>query len=430
MTTKQKHIQLSEEDEENKDLYLQNSVRCDEICKKLKTTCYTDSLFKQIIHHFKYKDFIEELDKYRHLLCFGEDVYDLTLNEWRKTTPADLCSKKCNMTKDEVNNTNLKELMNIIIDIHTDEERREFFISSLSDLLYGKNTKELFHIWTGTGRNGKGVIAEILRTSFGDYYCSPSVSLITQKMATSTSANPELAKTRGARIVMFTEPEEGSKLNNSLMKQYTGGDELTTRELFCNPFSFTPHFTIILQCNTFQMQDVKDDSIPERLLFMKFKNSFVDEPTMDWQRKKDKTLKNEDTLDRLKGAMMFLLIEKWRELSPNHNFKPPQSVIDDKMEFLDDNNNIKQFVDENIEFTENQGDMLKAKELLSDYKMWMEDRNDKIGKMTLKMFINRMLKYMPEYKERHQPRANGTQSCYRNVFLRCKINGENYNNEY
>ena len=149
--------------------------------------------------------------------------------------------------------------------------------------MYGKNTKELFHIWTGTGRNGKGVIAEILRSSFGDYYCYPSVSLITQKMASSTSANPELAKTRGARIVMFAEPEEGSRLNNSIMKQYTGGDELTTRALFCNPFSFTPHFTIILQCNTFQMQDVKDDSIPERLLFMKFKNSFVDEPTMDWQ---------------------------------------------------------------------------------------------------------------------------------------------------
>ena len=122
------------------------------------------------------------------------------------------------MTKDEVNNTNLKELMNIIIDIHTDEERSEFFISSLSDLLYGKNTKELFHIWTGTGRNGKGVVAKILRTSFGDYYCSPSVSLITQKMATSTSANPELAKTRGARIVMFAEPEEGSRLNNSLFE--------------------------------------------------------------------------------------------------------------------------------------------------------------------------------------------------------------------
>ena len=42
------------------------------------------------------------------------------------------------------------------------------------------------------------------------------------------------------------------------------------------------------------MQDVKDDSIPARLLFMKFKTSFVDEPTMEWQRKKDETIKNEE----------------------------------------------------------------------------------------------------------------------------------------
>jgi P4 family phage/plasmid primase-like protien len=426
MTSKKRADLLYEQtDDINYDLH---SKVCIEVCIKLKTTGFTDSLCKQIIHHFKYNDFIEQLDKHRNLLCFGEDVYDLNKNEWRKTTPQDLCSRRCGVSKDDVNDTYLEELMNIIVDIHPDEDRREFFLSSLSDLLYGKNTKEIFHIWTGTGRNGKGVISEILKHAFGDYYCSPSVSLITQKRASSNSANPELAQTRGARIVMFTEPEEGSKLNNSIIKQYTGGDDLTTRALFCNPFSFTPHFTPIIQCNTFSMQDVKDDSIPDRTLFMKFKTSFVDEPTMDWQRKKNERLKDEDTMVRLKGAMMFLLINKWRELSPHHKFKPPQSVIDDKNEFLDDNNNIKQFVDENIEFTDDKNDLLKAKELLSDYKTYMEDRGERVGKMTLKMFIGRMSKYMPEYKERHQGKKDdGSQMNVRNVFLRCKMNvDDNY----
>lgn len=420
MTSKQRFESLYEKTDD--EFYAERSNVCIEVCLKLKTTSFTDSLLKQIIHHFKYNDFIEELDKHRNLLCFGEDVYDLNKNEWRKTTPQDLCSRRCDVSKDDVNDTYLEELMDIIVDIHPDEDRREFFLSSLSDLLYGKNTKEIFHIWTGTGRNGKGVISEILKHAFGDYYCSPSVSLITQKRASSNSANPELAQTRGARIVMFTEPEEGSKLNNSIIKQYTGGDDLTTRALFCNPFSFTPQFTPIIQCNTFSMQDVKDDSIPERLLFMKFKTSFVDEPTMDWQRKKNERLKDEDTMVRLKGAMMFLLINKWCELSPHHKFKPPQSVIDDKNEFLDDNNNIKQFVDENIEFTDDKHDILKAKELLSDYKIYMEDRGERVGKMTLKMFIGRMSKYMPEYKERYNPSIDGEQKFYRNVFLRCKMN--------
>ena len=430
-TTNKHCLKLAEEDTEDNELFLSRASICDEICIRLKTSGFADCLCKQIIHHFKHKNFIEELDKYRHLLCFGEDVYDLNTNEWRKTTPDDLCSRRCSLEKDEVNDTHLEELMNIIIDIHPDEERRDFFLSSLSDLLYGKNTKELFHIWTGTGRNGKGVISEILRHAFGDYYCSPSVSLITQKRATSNSANPELAQTRGARIVMFTEPEEGSRLNNSIIKQYSGGDELTTRALFCNPFSFTPHFTPIVQCNTFQMQDVKDDSIPARLLFMKFKISFVDEPTLEWQRKKDEHIKDEETMHKLKGAMMYLLINKWNELSPQrHQFNPPQTVIDDKMEFLDDNNNIKQFVDENIEFTEDQEDILKAKDLMGEYRSWMEDRGERVGKMTLKMFINRMVKYMPEYKQRHQPGTVGEQSSYRNVFLRCKMNVENDNHEY
>jgi len=421
MTVKEK-CEEEAKNSDNDELLLSMANICEEVCTKLKTTGYTDNLCKQIIHHFKYNDFIEELDKNRNLLCFGEDVYDLKTNEWRKTTPKDLCSKKCGITKDDVNDKYLEKLMDILTDIHPDEDRRDFFISSLSDLLYGKNTKELFHIWTGTGRNGKGVVSEILQHAFGEYYCSPSVSLITQRRASSNSANPELADTRGARIVMFTEPEEGSRLNNSIIKQYTGGDELTVRKLFGNPFSFTPHFTPIIQCNSFQMQDVKDDSIPARLLFMKFKTSFVDEPTMAWQRMKDESIKDEENINNLKGAMMFLLLNKWRDLSPSHKFKPPQSVIDDKNEFLDDNNNIKQFVDENIVFTEDNGDMLKAKELLSEYRTWMENRGERNGKLPLKMFIRRMCKYMPEYKQRHQPSVNGIQECHRNVFLRCKMN--------
>ena len=398
---------------------------CDEVILKLKSTGYTDSLCKQAIHHFIHNDFIEELDKYRHLLCFGQDVYDLNKNEWRKTTKEDLCSRKCGITKDEITADNLEKLQNIINDIHPDDQRREFFINSLSDLLYGKNTKELFHIWTGTGRNGKGVISEILQKAFGDYYCSPSVSLITQKRASSNSANPELADTRGARIVMFTEPEENSRLNNSIIKQYTGGDELTVRKLFCNPFTFTPHFTPIIQCNTFQMQDVKDESIPARLLFMKFKTSFVDEePTMEWQRKKDSTIKEEGNIKKLAGAMLYLLLQRWKELSPNHTFTTPQSIIDDKNEFLDDNNNIKQFVEENIIFTDDTNDILRAKDLLSRYKEWLEDRGERMGRLTLRAFTSRMQKYMPEYKERYRPYVDGSRTEIRSVFIKCKENEE------
>jgi P4 family phage/plasmid primase-like protien len=392
-----------------------------EIVVKLKTTGYTDSLMRQVIHYFKYNNFVEELDKYRYLLCFGEDVYDLKTNEWRKTTKDDMCSKKCGLTKDEVSDKYINDLLEVLEDIHPDPERRQFFINSLSDLLYGKNTKELFHIWTGTGRNGKGVVSDIIKLSFGDYFCSPSVSLITQKRISSNSADPQLATTRGARIVMFSEPEENSRLNNSIIKQLTGGDDLMTRNLFESPFTFTPHFTPIIQCNTFQLQDIKDDSIPERLLFMKFKTSFVDNPTMDWQRLKDETLKDEENMQRLKGAMMYLLLKTWEDLSPDHRFKQPQSVIDDKTEFLDENNNVKQFVDERIEFTKEKKDFLSAKDLLAMYRDFMDDRNERTGKLTLAGFITRIRKYMGEYKERHQPYDdNGVKKEYRRVFLYCK----------
>jgi P4 family phage/plasmid primase-like protien len=402
--------------------YLSYASIVSEIVVKLKTTGYTDSLMRQVIHYFKYNNFIEELDKYRHILCFGEYVYDLKINEWRKTTKEDMCSKKCGLTKDEVSDKYINDLLEVLEDIHPDPERRQFFINSLSDLLYGKNTKEIFHIWTGAGRNGKGVVSDIIKYCFGDYYYSPSVSYITQKRASSTSADPQMAKARGVRVVVFGEPEENARLNNSIIKQLTGGDELCVRNLFESPFTFTPHFTPIIQCNTFQLQDVKDDSIPDRLLFMKFKTSFVDNPTMDWQRLKDPTLKDEENMQKLKGAMMWLLLETWRNLTPEqHAFDTPQSVIDDKNEFLDENNNVKQFVAERIEFTKEKTDFLSAKDLLAMYRDFMEERNERTGKLTLSGFITRIRKYMGEFVERYQPKGeDGKQHNYRRVFLYCK----------
>ena len=414
-------VDTAEEGNEEEEEHLISCASiCDEIILKLKATGFTDALSKQCIHHFIQPRFIEELDKYRHLLCFGEDVYDLTRNEWRKTTKEDLCSKKCGLTKDEISNDYINDLLEVLEDIHPDLERRQFFINSLTDLLYGKNTKELFHIWTGTGRNGKGVVSDILQYAFGDYYASPSVSLITQKRASSVSANPELADTRGCRIVMFSEPEENSRLNNSIIKQYTGGDELTVRKLFSNPFTFTPSFTPIIQCNTFQLQDVKDDSIPARLLFMKFKTSFVDDPTMDWQRQKNPQLKNEESMKRLKSAMMWLLLETWKVLSPEHTFDTPQSIMDDKQEFLDENDNIKQFVDECLIFTKERTDFIPVKQLLGAYRDFMEEREERTGKLTMSGFRNRIKKYMGEFLERYRPYSDdGSRTEHRSVFLYC-----------
>lgn len=393
--------------------------------KILSNYPFVTNCILQSMMYFKKENFIEQLDQNRNILCFGENVFDLATCEWRPTKSEDMCSLQCGVTKQQIEDADATDLHNIILDIFPDEDRRRHFINLLTDFLYGFNSKEIFHIWTGTGRNGKGVIATIIKEAFGGYYQDVSISLITGKRSASGQANPELAKVRGKRIVMFSEPEEGSKLNNSVIKEMTGNDAIQARALYEAPITFVPNFTPVIQCNTFNLQDVQDDSIPKRLRFIKFHTSFVEEPTQSWQRKIDESIKSKERIEQLKCAMMALLLTTWEDLHNQfngnviHKFKIPQCVLEETNEFLDDNNNVKQFVSENIELTDNESDMLKLRDILKDYKGWCKHNNEPAN-MKATVLKSRLEKLIPTFKARYRPLVDGKQENLRNVFLKCR----------
>ncbi len=402
------------------------------ILKHLKNGGYCNQLLNHCIHHFKDDDFINKLDEKNHLLCFGEYVYNLKKCIWRKTEAYDYCSKTCGVTKEQISDKNLKKVNKILFDIFEDEEKREYFLNLLTDLLYGKNQKEIFQVWQGLGANGKGVIAVLLQAIFGDYYAECNVALLTQKSTSANSASPELARLQGVRIAMFEEPENGSKLNSGMIKKITGGAKITARNLYANSKEFYPHFTPIIQCNTnFSLENITDDSIPRRLRFVQFENQFVcaEDMKLDAHRLRDDTLKDIENIDKLKGSFMFILLKRWKASceeykSYNHNYKMPQSMKNKQNEFLDDNNLTKLFVNENIEIIpkdkrkDNKLQFIKLKDMIASYKRWYAEREDKKCKIKRRIFKDRINKYLPGlFNERYKKKNYN----FKSVYINCKF---------
>lgn len=83
-----------------------------------------------------------------------------------------------------------------------------------------------------------------MQTLFGDYACSTGTETFMKK--TSEQSN-DLARLKGTRLVTTTEVEQGKALSESLIKQITGGDEITARFLYGEFFSFKPTFKILLE---------------------------------------------------------------------------------------------------------------------------------------------------------------------------------------
>lgn len=96
----------------------------------------------------------------------------------------------------------------------------------------------LFFLY-GTGRNGKSTFIETLLDLLGPYgQKAPTEMLMARPMG--GGIPNDVAQLPGLRGVVTAETEEGRRLNESLVKDLTGGDRLTARFMRAEFFTFRP----------------------------------------------------------------------------------------------------------------------------------------------------------------------------------------------
>lgn len=117
--------------------------------------------------------------------------------------------------------------------------------------LTGSTREHKLFIFYGTGRNGKSTLINALRKVMGDYASSTPVATFMANPygKDGGEASPDLARLPGARMVTAAEPQEGARLDESKVKEMTGGDPMTVRHLNQGFFEFRPGFKAIISTN-------------------------------------------------------------------------------------------------------------------------------------------------------------------------------------
>jgi len=119
--------------------------------------------------------------------------------------------------------------------LHESDEVFRYVMYFLATSVTGDRPKDTFHIWTGTGANGKLITKTPLEAAFGSgeigYYYEPDNGLFSQRSVSGTCFNSELAKLKGKRFCMTSECESGDKLRAGLIKKITGHDRIQARDL-------------------------------------------------------------------------------------------------------------------------------------------------------------------------------------------------------
>ena len=142
--------------------------------------------------------------------------------------------------------------------------------------LTGLTDEETVFLVLGPGATGKSTLVEALIAMLGDYGVKTSFDtfLIQRNVG---GARPDLVSMRGARMVAAVEPEKGRKLASSTLKEITGGDTITARDLYKAPFSFKPTFKIWLAANDSPELPDDDTGLWRRLHRLPFESVILPE---------------------------------------------------------------------------------------------------------------------------------------------------------
>ncbi|WP_191988748.1 phage/plasmid primase, P4 family [Levilactobacillus fujinensis] len=243
-----------------------------------------------------------------------------------------------------------------------DSELMEYVQKAVGYSLTGSTKEQVMFILYGNGRNGKSIFIDTIADTLGNYARSMQADSIMVKNS-SSAANSDIARLEGARLVTSSEPNDGLRLDEGLVKQLTGGDTVTARYLYGKEFEFKPEFKLWLATNHKPIIRGTDDGIWRRLMLVPFAVKIPD-------NRVDKDLKYK--LQREEVGILNWAVEgalKWQR----EGLKPPESVVQASQSYRNEMDVTTEFVEECCMVDE--GEMARASELYRRYKSWADDNS-------------------------------------------------------
>jgi P4 family phage/plasmid primase-like protien len=291
-------------------------------------------------------DLDDLIDANINVLAFNNKLYDIKIKGFRPIESKDYITKTTKIdAPTEENKEKMKEINDLLVSIFGKVELVDYWLKTTALSLF-TNKFESLYILTGTGGNGKGLLSTILNKILGDYIYTASNTFLTEKIK-GGQANSTLAKCKGIRYLLVSEPDDGSnesEFNVEFIKMITGGDTITTRDLYKSNFSFTPQFTPFVQCNKKPKLGKMDNGIKRRLKIHNFPFEFVETPIKAHQKQANTNLKSTMNKEFFDNFILLLLNTASNNIDLN-KIEQPIEVINETADYFDSNNPVKQFID-------------------------------------------------------------------------------------
>jgi phage/plasmid-associated DNA primase len=365
-------------------------------CLKFSTKIANIEKMLSCMYADKNNEFMEKLDSNKMLLGFKDGVYDFVKKEFRPARPDDYISTQMGINfPKKVNEVVRGKVLNHLNEVLGSEENTKYLLKTLGYASTGNKNREVMYFWRGPQRGGKGTLAKLLEILYGGYFLSPKPDIVTCSKNKSGSAQSEVANFNHKRLIVMSEPNDKQELQVQELKRYIGNDLIDARDLYetCKPF--VPQFVMFMLCNEEPILSAYEPDFILKLEILRFPYQFKinPDPYNPIEKPINKDIKIEFETDiRFAEQLMLLILENYE----GGDYTIPESVKKECKEFMDNNNTIGNWLEENYNIVSKNGK--GAKVLRSD--LWSDAQSAKLG-VTRNQFYKEM-----ESKNKFEPKKN------------------------
>ncbi len=229
----------------------------------------------------------------------------------------------------------------------------------------------------GSGANGKSVFFAVMAMLLGDYYQKAPLELIIHS-GHGNSVSNDVARLAGARVAVLQEIPEGKRINESKLKDLSGGDRITARFLFKDYFEFTPQCKIWFYGNHKPKINGTDEGIWRRIIMIPFVYTVPEE------KRRPMSDMLFDFMKELPGIFNWALAGL---VDYYENGLSVPTVVNQAMTgYRNEQDILKSFLDDSAVCDE--GLKIKQKSLYESYCRWSEQFGDK--PMSARRFSDKM----------------------------------------
>ena len=217
-------------------------------------------------------------------------------------------------------------------------ELKDFLQVAVGYTLTAEIGAEVMFFVYGPTRTGKSKLITAIQYALGDLATSINPDVLMRGRNRAGQADPDIAKLPGKRMAVTIETEDNQRLAEAKVKSLIGGDILSTRALYGNPFDFVNRAKIWLASNH-KPEFSGNQAIWERLIVIPFENTIPFEDRDQYLTEKLQGEAPGILAWAIEGARRFYV----------EGLKPPKVCLTAAREYREEMDSVERWIGERCE---------------------------------------------------------------------------------